>query len=126
MDDIKRTLDDFVEAFSNLKLEEIMRLFSADSSSFFPIKHHTTRLENKNQIKAAFKKVIEKIKQVGLNKIELPVEDLRIQEYGHYAIATFHIRENDLSRRTLILRKNGNSWLIQHLHASNAPLEANI
>jgi hypothetical protein len=123
MDDPKRTLGLFVEAFSHLRLEEIMKLFSSDSTSFFPIKHKTTRLDDKSQIRTAFKKVIEKIKKIGLDKIDLPVEDLRIQKFETYALATFHIRDNALSRRTLLLRKDGDRWLIQHLHASNAQLE---
>ena len=47
----------------------------------------------------------------------------RVQRFGDAAIATFHIRDGDLSRRTLVLRRSHDEWLIQHLHASNAPLE---
>jgi ketosteroid isomerase-like protein len=123
MDGVTRTLNNFIQAFSNLNLDEIMQLFSSDSTGFFPIEHYKERLENKNQIRLAFKNVIDKIKGISLDEIKLPVEDLRIQNYGDFALATFHIRDSDFSRRTLVLKKDSENWFIQHIHASNAPLE---
>lgn len=122
MHSVKDTLERFVVTFSALDLDGIMLCFAGNATSFFPIAHHSLFLEGKQEIKNQFEKVISKVTAAGLSSLKLVPEDLKIQEFGDTAIATFHIRDNDLSRRTLVLRKDSDNWLIQHLHASNAPL----
>ena len=123
MDGIQGTLSRFNAAFSKLDLDGMMMCFADDSTSFFPIAHRATFLDGKDEIGEAFAKVISKIRAAGLDGIKLDVEDVKVQRFGDAAIATFHIRDGDLSRRTLVLRRVHDDWLIQHLHASNAPLE---
>lgn len=100
-----------------------MTYFADDATAFFPITHHHQRLENKKEITEAFYKVINRIKKAGIKEINLDPDDLLIQKHNDTALATFHIRDNDLSRRTITLRKIDDQWFITHLHASNAPLE---
>ena len=123
MDDIQGTLSRFYAAFSKLDLDGMMMCFTDDSTSFFPIAHRATFLDGKDEIGDAFANVISKIRAAGLDGIKLEIEDVKVQRFGDAAIATFHIRDGDLSRRTLVLRRFHGDWLIQHLHASNAPLE---
>ncbi len=123
MDDIQGTLSRFITSFSKLDLEGMMTYFAKDATSFFPIAHRATFLDGKEEIGNAFAKVISKIRAAGLNSIKLEIEDVKVQRFGDAAIATLHIRDGDLSRRTLVLRRVHDEWLIQHLHASNAPLE---
>ena len=123
MDGIQGTLSRFNAAFSKLDLDGMMMCFTDDSTSFFPIAHRATFLDGKDEIGDAFANVISKIRAAGLDGIKLEVEDVKVQRFGDAAIATFHIRDGDLSRRTLVLRRLHGDWLIQHLHASNAPLE---
>jgi ketosteroid isomerase-like protein len=123
MEDVQDILIRFVNGFSKLDLEKTVSCFSDDATSFFPIAHHTTFLDGKHEIREAFASVISKIKAAGHNSIRLEPEDIKIQKLGEAAIVTFHIRDRDLSRRTLILRNTREGWIIQHLHASNAPLE---
>jgi ketosteroid isomerase-like protein len=123
MDDILSILNQFTKAFSELRLDDMMKLFSNTATSFFPIAHHHLRLEGKLQIHQTFQNIIDKIKSAGLTGITLDIEDLRVQRFGDVAIASFHIRDNELNRRTLVLRKTGDWWFIEHLHASNAPME---
>ncbi len=113
----------FNAAFSKLDLDGMMMYFADESTSFFPIAHRATFLDGKDEIGEAFVKVISKIRAAGLDGIKLDVEDVKVQRFGDAAIATFHLRDGDLSRRTLVLRRVHDDWLIQHLHASNAPLE---
>ena len=101
----------------------MMNCFSDDATMFFPVKHYPSKVTGKPHIASCFKNVIEKIRATGLTRISLPVQDLDIVNYGETAVASFQILDNDLSRRTLVLRNNGDSWLITHFHASNAPLE---
>lgn len=123
MDGIQGTLSRFNTAFSKLDLDGMMMCFANDATAFFPIAHRTTFLNGKEEIGEAFTNVISKIRAAGLNGIRLDLEDVKVQRFGNAAIATFHIRDGDLSRRTLVLRRSHDDWLIQHLHASNAPLE---
>ncbi len=123
MDGIQGTLSRFITTFSKLDLEGMMMCFYNDATAFFPIAHRTTVLDGKAEIGEAFSNVISKIRAAEINSIRLDLEDVKIQRFGDAAIATFHIRDGDLSRRTLVLRRSHDDWLIQHLHASNAPLE---
>ena len=123
MDVIQGTLSRFITAFSKLDLDGMMMCFANNATAFFPIAHQATFLDGKEEIVEAFANVISKIRAKGLNGIKLDLEDVNIQRFGDAAIATFHIRDGDLSRRTLVLRRLHDDWLIQHLHASNAPLE---
>jgi ketosteroid isomerase-like protein len=123
MDCIQGTLSRFITTFSKLDLEGMMMCFYNDATAFFPIAHRTTFLDGKAEIGEAFSNVISKIRTAGIISIRLDLEDVKVQRFGAVAIATFHIRDGDLSRRTLVLRRSHDDWLIQHLHASNAPLE---
>jgi len=123
MDDIQGVLIRFINAFSRLDLEEMMSCYADDATAFFPIAHRTTFLDGKDEIRKAFAEVIAKVHAAGLNRLKMEPEDVKIQKLGDTAIATFQIRDGDLSRRTLVLRREQGYWIIQHLHASNAPLE---
>lgn len=122
MDGIQGVLIDFLLAFSRLDLGGMMACFEDDATSFFPISHHIVMLDGKDEIREAFEKVLSKIRATGHRSIKLEPKDVKIQDFGDTAIVTFHIRDADLSRRTLVLRRKEDKWLIQHLHASNAPL----
>ena len=123
MEGIQGTLIRFIKGFAGLDLEQTISCFTEDATSFFPIAHHTTFLDGKDEIRKAFSKVFAKAHAAGLESIRLEPEDVKIQQLGNIAIVTFHIRDGDLSRRTVVLRRMPGEWLIQHLHASNAPLE---
>ena len=122
MEDIQGTLSGFLRAFSELKLDEMMAYYADDATSFFPIKHHSQRLDSKQAIREAFARVLSKVRDSGATRIRLEAEDVHVQELEGVAVATFHIRDNDLSRRTLVLSSSQGRWLIEHMHASNAPL----
>lgn len=122
MGDIKGALDGFLGAFSDLDLDGMMAYYAEDATTFLPIGHHSPRLEGREEIKEAFARVLSKIRASGATSIGLDAEDVRIQELGGVAVATFHVRDTELCRRSLVLRSTGGRWLIEHFHASNAPL----
>ena len=122
MEELQGTLSGFLRAFSELKLDEMMAYYTDDATSFFPIRHHPQRLDGKEAIREAFARVLSRIKDSGASSIRLEAEDVHVQEFDGVAVVTFHIRDDDLSRRTLVLRSAQGRWLIEHLHASNAPL----
>ena len=122
MGDIQDTVERFLEAFRKLQLYEMVECFTEDSTVFFPIAHHHARSEGREAIREVFSRVLGKIRASGATEIRLEPEDVRIKAFGDAAMVTFHIRDSDLCRRTLVLRKEGDGWGIEHFHASNAPL----
>jgi len=122
MEDIHETLDRFLRAFSELRLHEMAACFTEDATAFFPIAHHRPRLESREAIEEAFARVLERIRASGTTRLSFEPEDVCIKTMGDAAIATFHLRDDALCRRTFLLRRAGNGWAIEHMHASNAPL----
>lgn len=122
MEDIKGTLDGFLQAFSELNLDEMMAYYAEDATTFLPTRHHSPRLEGREAIREAFARVLSKIRSSGATRIQLDAEDVHVQEFDGVTVVTFHIRDADLCRRTLVLRSSQGRWLIEHFHASNAPL----
>jgi len=126
MEELQGTLSGFLRAFSELKLDEMMAYYADDATSFFPFRHHSQRLVGKEAIREAFARVLSRIKDSGASSIRLEALDVHVQEFDGVAVATFHIRDDELSRRTLVLRLSQGRWLIEHMHASNAPLPQGI
>lgn len=124
MEDIHAALLEFLHAFSNLRLGEMMVFFSDDATAFFPIRHQSLRLVGKEAIGEAFARVLERVRASGATQIRLDAEDVQVQALDDVAVVTFHIRDDDLSRRTLVLQRASGRWWIEHMHASNAPLPA--
>ena len=122
MEDIQGTLNGFLRAFSELKLDEMMAYYADDATSFFPIRHHSPRLDGKEAIREAFARVLSRVRDSGATRIRLEAEDVHVREFDGVAVVTFHIRDDDLCRRTLVLKPSRGRWLIEHMHASNAPL----
>lgn len=122
MEDIRPTLRQFLRAFSQLRLDEMMGFFADGATAFFPIRHQSLRLAGKEAIGEAFALVVDRVRASGATQIRLDAEDVLVQAFDDVAVVTFHIWDNDLSRRTLVLRRASGRWRIEHLHASNAPL----
>jgi uncharacterized protein (TIGR02246 family) len=122
MGDIKGALDGFLRAFSELDLDGMMDHFTEDATTFLPTRHHSPRLEGRAAIREAFARVLSKIRASGATRIQLDAEDVQVQELEGVVVATFHVRDTELCRRSLVLRSSGGRWLIEHFHASNAPL----
>ena len=112
----------FLHAFSRLDLEGMLNYFTEDATAFLPAEHQRRRLEGKAAIRAAFATVLAKVRTKGMTNLPLDPEDFIIDEWGDTAVATFHLRGDHLSRRTVVLRCQAGEWRIIHLHASNAPL----
>jgi ketosteroid isomerase-like protein len=116
-------LADFLRAFSRLDLDAMLDCFAPDATAFFPGEHQRTRLDDRAAIRTAFAAVLSRLRAVGAVSIPLAAEDLFVQEYGDTAVATFHLRGEHLSRRTVVLHRRTEGWRIVHMHASNAPLQ---
>ncbi len=123
---VAKVADALIEALDAADLERFTSLFAPDATMFFPLAPLTDRLENKEQITKVFGAFFESVRRgkSGPPYMTLVPQDARIQLYGSAAIVSFHFQGPDLvSRRTLVLRKDGGKWLIVHMHASGIPVQ---
>jgi ketosteroid isomerase-like protein len=121
MNDITSIIQTFISAFSRLDLDGMMEFFSEDATAFFPIEHERIRLEGKRDILSAFSRVLAKVRIHGSNSLHFDLNDIKVQEFADVAVVTFHINNDNLSRRTFVLARIEGRWMITHMHASNAP-----
>ncbi|GAB2812128.1 hypothetical protein GCM10027043_09550 [Ferruginibacter profundus] len=117
-----KTMNEFVHVFNYLEWEKFMTFFDDAATAFFPPSTKTpARADNKAAIGIIFKKVFENAKgqKTAPPYLDIVPEDLKIQLTGNIAIVTFHLKDPDmLGRRTIVLQKKNDQWLIIHLHAS--------
>ncbi len=114
-------LANFLSAFSRLDLDAMLDYIDPEATAFFPSEHQRIRLEGRDAIGRAFAAVIAQVRAIGATIMPLDAEDLVVQQRGDIAVATFHLRGEDLSRRTFVLQRAEAQWRIVHIHASNAP-----
>ncbi|MGG9962481.1 YybH family protein [Ferruginibacter sp. SUN106] len=123
---VTKTMSEFVHVFNYLEWEKFMTFFDDDATAFFPPSAKTpARADNKTAIGIIFKKVFENAKGQKITPpyLDIVPEDLKLQLTGNIAIVTFHLKDPDMfGRRTIVLQKKNNRWLIIHLHASGIPV----
>jgi len=122
MEDVQATLHRFLRAFSGLRLDEMVGFFADEATAFFPVRHRSSRLDGRGAIGESFGWVLERVRASGATQLRLDAEDVHVQDLGDVAVVTFHARDEELCRRTFVLRRSQGRWLIEHMHASNAPL----
>ena len=123
---VQRVLEGFIDSLNMADVNSFVRFFANDATMFFPLASLPLRLENKQQIAAAFGAFFEALRkrEPGPRYMNLTPEDTRVQFLDDVAVVTFHFKgEEMVSRRTLVLRKVSGTWLIVHLHASNLTLQ---
>jgi uncharacterized protein (TIGR02246 family) len=120
---------EFLRAFEDLDMKQFIACFADDATVFFPMPEPPERVQGKQAIKKRFEQVFASIRSTaksGPPFHHLAPEDLAIQMMpGQTAVVSFHLRNSErIARRTLVLVNTNGRWLILHLHASNAPIEA--
>jgi ketosteroid isomerase-like protein len=123
---VATTMSAFVDAFSNLKWEKFSAFFADDATAFFPPSARMPyRANNKQEVLNIFKKVFEHAQKQNAAAPHIVIEplDMMTQLAGSTAIVTFTLKDPDLfGRRTIVLKKDSDRWLIIHLHASGVAL----
>jgi ketosteroid isomerase-like protein len=118
----------FLRAFEDLDMPQFIACFADNATVFFPLPEPPERVEGKQAIQKRFEQVFASIRSTesGPPFHHLAPEDLAIQMMpGQTAVVSFHLRNSErIARRTLVLTNTNGRWLILHLHASNAPIEA--
>jgi uncharacterized protein (TIGR02246 family) len=118
---IQAVVDTFVEALDTADIGRFSALFAPDATAFFPLAPLYTRLEDKDQITKVFTAFFAGVRKgkTGPRYMNLVPQGQKVQLYGDTAVVTFHFEGPDLiARRTLVLRREGDAWLIVHMHAS--------
>jgi len=119
----------FLRAFEDLDMSRFIACFANDATVFFPIPEPPSRVDGKRAIQSRFEIVFASIRlgaASGPPYHRLIPEDLAVQATSSdSAVVSFHLRNAErTARRTLVLRKEGEQWLIVHLHASNVMVDA--
>lgn len=120
---VHAALSAFVEAFNNLDWDAFESSFTEDATIFMPF-----GVPHRAGLHETFVPLFEMVRarRSGPPFLAISPEDLNVEVSGDWAIATFHLRglggrpEDEIHRRTLVLRRQGRVWKIHHLHASIA------
>ena len=109
----------FVSAFNALDRTRFDALFAEDVTLFFPsAPFPVRRIEGKEATLLWFGRLFDSMRKRGASPGIQP-QDLKVQNYGDVAIATFHLGGGErVARRTVVLRRQRGRWAIAHLHAS--------
>ena len=127
-DRVMETVQTFIRANETANLELIVGTFDDAATVFFP-GGQAQRANGKVEIREAFATLF----KPRTGPIAITPRDVNIQVFDDSAIVTAHlgdlpplpVREPaTFARRTFILRRVGDRWLIVHLHASNYLLSA--
>ena len=113
-----QTIDAFLAALDNGDAK-IAELFTDDATVFFPMNDRPLRASGRGEIVSAFAVLFAMPGYQKGRGMPKP-EELRVQMLGEAALVTFQTTNpNVTSRRTFVLRRDGGSWRIVHLHGSN-------
>jgi uncharacterized protein (TIGR02246 family) len=126
---VRQATDQFLRAFEDLDMQRFIEYLAEDANVFFPVPEPPSRFDGKQAIQRHFEQVFAAIRQSSASSTppfhHLVPEHLQVQLVGDTAaVVTFQMTNPArVARRTLVLEKRGDRWLIAHLHASNVALE---
>ena len=130
------TVRTFVKAIETADVELMATTFADDATVFMPGGGPTPQPERRNgkpEVVESFRGMFERIRKqaAGPQYATIATHDLRTQVYDDIVIVTLHLRAVpaqpvteavSFPRRSFVLRRAAERWLIVHLHASNVQL----
>ncbi len=120
--EIDKMLTSFVKDLNDLNLESFMDNFTNDATVFYPRNSFSMqRVEGKDSLTEEFASFFTNVRNQkdGPPYLNISPTDRKIQLFGNVAVVSLHFELGDeFHRRTLILEKHNNKWLINHIHAS--------
>jgi hypothetical protein len=123
---VRQVVDAFVECLNTADIDAFSALLAPDATVFFPLAPINGLLDGKAEVVKVFTIFFDSVHHDGGGPryMELKPEGLKIQLYGATAVATFHfIGKAMYSRRTLVLHRQGEKWMIVHMHGSGLPIQ---
>jgi hypothetical protein len=121
---VQQFIAGFVQDFDNLDWPRFRARFSDDSTVFFPPAYGAARATGRAETDPAWLRTFESIRAAsGVSAppyMQLQPRDLLVQDWPGGAVVTFTLGGGaaPLNRRTLVLRPEGDSFVIVHLHGS--------
>lgn len=119
---IQEAISGFIDAFVNLDWERFRTSFADGATVFFPPSAKFARRANgRAEIESTFGSVFEnaRLHKSHAPYVDIHPKDVHMQTFGNVAIVTFHLEDSDwFGRRTIVLNKQDEKWLMVHLHAS--------
>jgi len=125
---IELTLSDFIEGLNTADIDRYLGTFAPDVSVFLARPRSPARVVGISKIKEVYEPFFIRARgnSPGPRYMNLSPKDLEVIILGSTAIVTFHLGELKqsptspyfFSRRTLIMAKKSERWIIVHLHAS--------
>jgi len=119
--DVREALAKFIRAFDDLDWEHFRLAFDDNATVFYP-RAMPQRANGRAEFEKQFKTVFQQIRdgKTAAPYMDIQPKEMRIQYFGDFAIATFHLDDMAglLNRRTIVLNKTEKGWKIVHLHAS--------
>ena len=122
--DAREAVMSFLAAFSSGDAARFMPYFAEDATMFFPPGPASDgpmdRIQGRANIERIFRTVFgrSRIGSPAARTTPLSPQDLLVQQFDGWAVATFHLGDNPRQRRTVVLKQSGAAWQIVHLHAS--------
>ena len=122
----KAAFEHFIAAFNALDWDSFRTCFADQASVFNPEIPEVTslhRLDGRAAFERAFRGVFESAHAGGAQAgPHIVPENVRVQRFDTTAVVTFEFKRagGSYGRRTVVLHEEGGSWLIVHIHASNA------
>jgi len=125
----------FLDALNTADTDALLVMFTPDATVFGPFSDKPARIQGQKAIARLFGAFFEELRETeeGPRYMNLTPRDLLAQTYGDTAVVTFHLgvipegppdRDYSFSRRTLVMTRSADHWLIAHLHASNIMIPA--
>ncbi|HTU11785.1 MAG TPA: nuclear transport factor 2 family protein [Allosphingosinicella sp.] len=120
---VRAQVAEFVNALNAFDAERLGRTFAEDATVFFPgPPFPAVRVQGRATIQGAFGQLFAALRQRGTRSAGIRPQGLEVQLLGDTALATFLIGgQQEIGRRTLVLRRIAGRWLIVHMHGSSAP-----
>jgi ketosteroid isomerase-like protein len=125
----------FIHGLNTADVDAVLEMFSDEATVFGPFIASPARLEGGEAIRNLFEPLFSQLRKSGDGPMYMNLEprDVHVQEFGDSAVVTFHLgpipadsveRPYSFSRRTVVVKRSADRWLIAHLHASNVLIPA--
>jgi ketosteroid isomerase-like protein len=106
------TIDAFPAAFSRFDLAAMIVHFAPHATMFPPTAHAGERLCSRAAIRECFAAIIAGVRARGATAFALHPQERETQAFGDTVLVTFHLRTDQLNRRTFVLRRDADRWII--------------